>query len=457
MDSVENRSKLYSILSSLDKGDNKSIGKLLKGSVDESELHAVKKLKNEVISKTYGKYGLERYIRSVLDCWEDYIDTARINEAGSKKRHILSSILLSPAKLIAKTYDYLFSKTNSHLFSTASLGALVGEFAEIATFVAETDYYSPVLQTPFNSLLIEEFMANWPVFVEVPIITGLVSALSVLFMIAGTSRVFNYKKLSIQEIEDDIKKYNEEFKDTFKIYNKAFFNAKIEPSLKNLNALYMLSSTNAYMNAKDSDEKLREYEKSMLPYISKVLKKSINPKLIVHHSPKSVGGFTLVYNSIFGKLIKSKSYSPVFVNTERFNAVPEYLFALFHELAHGAGATTEQMASYYAEIAMDYAKEDFPLEGYDLFLSVNRLESAVATLSKKFRFENEFFSELEKLGVPSFIKESFNYNFNPRFSITFPLHEALYGSTVESKFSGLYASGPYIAKKMVEKGIIKTF
>jgi hypothetical protein len=292
---------------------------------------------------------------------------------------------------------------------------------------------------------------------EVPIITSLISMLSTVFIIGGTSRLFNHKKLEIEEIEKDIKAYSKEFKDTFKKYNEAFFRSKITPSLTNLNAIYMLSATKAYKNAMNSDEGLREYEKLMMPYISKVLKKSVNPDLILHHSPRGVGGFTLIYSSLIGKFIKRKSYSPVFLNTDRFNAVPEYLFGLFHEISHGAGATSEQMASYYAEEAMEFVKEDFPLEGYDLFLVVNRLESAISTLSLKFKSSDEFLTELNRLKLPKFIKESFSYNFNPSFSITFPVEEALYGSPIESKFSGLYASGPYIAKKMVEKGKIKTF
>ncbi|MCL5976385.1 MAG: hypothetical protein M1580_02195 [Candidatus Parvarchaeota archaeon] len=457
MDSVENRSKLYYLLSSLDIDDDKSIDHILKDSADESTADAVKKLNKDFIYKKYGKDGLERYLRSVLNYWDDYRSNESVTNKEFKKKHVLSSILLSPAKFVAKTYDYILRKTNSHFVSTTAMGTLAGGIASLATFIGETAYFSHSLHIPFTGLFAEEIMINWPAIAQVPIITGLISALSIAFIVGGTSAVFNHKKLTNEEIEYDIKKYSREFQDTFDSYNKALFNSKIEPSLENLNAIYMLSSTKAYKSAIGSEESLREYEKSMMPYISKTLKKHINYKLIFHHSPKGVGGFTLIYNSLLGKLAKKNSYSPVFLNTERLNAVPEYLFALFHELSHGAGATTEQMASYYAEKAMDSVKEDFPLEGYDLFLSVNRLESAISALSRKFKSNSDFLSELEKLNLPRFVEESFNYSFNPIFSVSFPVNEALYGGLIESKFSGLYASGPYLAKKMVEKGIIKTF
>ena len=367
MDSVENRSKLYSILSSLDAGDDKSINRILKDNTDKSTLNAIKKLKKDFIYQKYGKEGLERYLRSVLDYWDDYGSNDYINNPNIKQKHILSRILLSPAKFVAKAYDYILRKTNSHFISTTSMGTLTGGVASLATFIGETAYFSYSLHIPFASLFAEEFMVNWPFLVQVPIITGLISALSIAFIVGGTSGVFSHKKLTIEEIEHDIKNYSREFKKTFERYNKALFSSKIEPSLENINAIYMLSSSKAYASASYSEESLRKYEKSMLPYISNVLKKRINYKLILHHSPKGVGGFTLIYNSLLGKLIKKNSYSPVFLNTERLTAVPEYLFALFHELAHGAGATTEQMASYYAEKAMDSVKDDFPLEGYDLF------------------------------------------------------------------------------------------
>ncbi|MCL4376554.1 hypothetical protein M1558_03635 [Candidatus Parvarchaeota archaeon] len=457
MDSVENRSKLYSILASLDTDNLQSIDGILKDSVDESAINAVKNLNRDFVYKNYGKEGLERYLRSVLDCWDDYRSNEYANGKEVKKKHVLSSILLSPAKFVAKAYDYILRKTNSHFVSTTAMGTLAGGFASLLTFIGETAYFSSSLHIPFASLFAEELMVNWPALVQVPIITGLISALSVGFIVGGTSAVFGHKRLTIEEIEEDIKKYSREFNDTFDKYNKALFKSKVEPSLENINGIYMLSSAMAYKNASASEESLIEFEKSTLPYISNVLKKHVNYRLIFHHSPKGVGGFTLIYNSLLGKFAKKNSYSPVFVNTERLNAVPEYIFALFHELAHGAGATTEQMASYYAEKAMDSLKDDFSLEGYDLFLSVNRLESAISTLAKKFRSDSDFFSEIEKLNLPRFVKESFNYSFNPIFSAVFPVNEALYGGLIESKFSGLYASGPYIAKKMVEKGVIKTF
>jgi hypothetical protein len=457
MDSAEKRPKLYSILSSLDAGDYKSIDRLLNDSTDKATVNAIKKLNKDFVYNKYGKEGLERYLRSVLDYWDDYGRNKYSNSREIKKKHVLSNILLSPAKLVAKTYDYILRKTNSHFISTTAMGTLAGGIAEISTFMGENAYFSHLFNIPFATLFSQELMVNWPFLVQVPIITGLISALSVAFIVGGTSSVFNHKKLTKEEIEKDIKKYNREFQNVFNRYNKALFTSKIEPSLENINAIYMLSSVRAYESASDSEESLRKYEKSMLPYISAVLKKKLNYRLILHHSPKEVGGVTLIYSSLLGKLAKKNSYSPVFLNTERLNAVPEYIFALFHELAHGAGATTEQMASYYAEKAMDLMKNDFPLEGYDLFISVNKLESAISTLAMKFKSNSDLLSELDKLNLPRFVKESLNYSFNPRFSLTFPVSEALYGGLIESKFSGLYASGPYLAKKMVEKGIIKTF
>ncbi len=457
MDSVENRSKLYSILKSLDTDDVQSIDAILKDSVDESTINSIKSLDKDFIYKKYGKEGLERYLRSVLDYWDDYKSNESVNNKEIKKKHFLSSLLLSPAKLVARGYDYILRKTNSHFASTTAMGTLGGGIASVLAFVGETAYFSYSFHIPFASLFAQELMVNWPSLIETPLLTGLISALFVGFVVGGTSMVFNHKRLTIEEIERDIKKYSREFKNTFNKYNKALFKSEVEPSLENVNAIYMLSSTKAYKSASVSEESLREFEKAMLPYISKVLKKHVNYKLIFHHSPKGVGGFTLIYNSLLGKLAKKNSYSPVFVNTERLNAIPEYVFALFHELAHGAGATTEQMASYYAEKAMDSLKNDFLLEGYDLFLSVNRLESAVLTLAKKFKSNEDFLSEIDKLNLPYFVKESFGYSFDPIFSAVYPVNEALYGGLIESKFSGLYAYGPYIAKKMVEKGIIKTF
>ncbi|MCL5420588.1 MAG: hypothetical protein M1284_02430 [Candidatus Parvarchaeota archaeon] len=458
MTSEESKSILNSIIKDLNSKNKGRLEELIESAeIDESTAYALKNLDKKYVYENYRTEGLERYLRSILDDWGGYPLFKNVAAGGKTGKKVLYDLLLSPVKLVSKVYDYILSKTNSHFISTVSMGLLGGEIGSIAAFTGETAYYSAALHIPFTSLFSEELVYNSSFFVQIPLITGLISALFVGVVVGATPLVFNHKKIETDEIEKDIKKYSGEFNAVFSRYNDSFFKSTIEPSLVNINSIYMLSSSKAYAEISGSEDNLRKYETAMLPYIAQVIKKEVNPRLIIHRSPKNVGGFTLVYNSLAGKLIKKKSYSPVFLNTDRLTAVPEYLFALFHEISHGAGATSEQMASYYAEKAMEEAQKDFPLQGYDLFLSVNKLESAVAALSQKFHSNTEFFSELDRLNLPRFVRESFDYGFNPLFSITFPVSESLYGGRIESKFSGLYASGPYLAKKMVEKGLVKTF
>ncbi len=458
MQSEENKAEsLNNLLLSLNNNKH-NLNDILKENVyDQDTVNAVKNLKVDFVNKNYSPNGLERYLRSVIDYWEDNPILDKDVKTHENKRRLLYNILLSPAKLLAKTYDYILDKTNSHFLSTIGMSMVAGELVAATSFTAETAYFSYAFNDPFPSLFASEAVLNSSYFIQIPLLAAIVSSLFMGLVIGGTSLVFNYKKIDKQEIIEDIKKYSREFKKVFEKYNKAFFTSKIAPSFSNLNALYMLSCSNAYNSVSQSASSLREYETLMLPYISETLHKEISPRSIIHKSPKNIGGFTLVYNSVSGKFIKNKSYSPVFLNTDRLSAVPEYLFALFHELAHGAGASTEQMASYYAEKAIEKVQDDFPLEGYDLFLSVNKLESAIATLYSKVESKDEFFGVIKKLHLPKFVEESFNYSFNPSFSITFPLNEAFYSGKIESKFFGLYSSGPYLAEKMVEKGFVKTF
>lgn len=446
---------LEDLLNGLRKNDHQLVEGIMKERTsDRATVDAICSLNTEFADKNYGSDGLERYIRSILDYWDDYfVSECKVSSTG---KNTLYNVLMSPFKLIAKSYDYLLRKTNSHLTSAASIGAVYGELAGLALFTGETAYYSLLFNLSFLQLFTEEVVSNAAFFIQLPLISGLSLALANLAIVFGASSIFSHTKIGYDEIEADIKAYADRFRQVFGKYNAAFFSKETEPSLANINALYMLSSSKARFAVKTKDG-LKDYEKTMLSYISKALDKHINPNLVVHHSPSGVGGFTLIFSSLLGKFFRNNSYSPVFLNTERLNAVPEYLFALFHESAHGAGASSEQMASYYAEKAMEYAQKDFPLEGYDLFLAVNDLESAVSALSYKFQSKEGFFSELGKLGLPRFVEESFDNRFDPIYSITFPVREEMYGGRMESKFSGLYSSGLYIAKKMVEKGRIKTF
>jgi hypothetical protein len=422
---------------------------------NHSTISAVKKLDINKLKSEYGEIGLERYIRSITDQWED--SKLGYERNDKKIRRAIKSVLMSPAKFVAKTYDYVLNKTGSHFISTIAMGALTGEILFSASFFGETFYDSQIWNIPFFKLAREVLPYNISLFIELPAVLATFSAFSVGMIAGATTSVFNHKKIREDEIKDDIKKYSRQFRKIFSNYSHHIYNSSVEDSLQNLNAIYMLSSSKAYSKVITSEDNLRYYERSMVPYIEQVLHKKVNPALIFHHSPKNVGGFTLIYNSLIGKIFNKKSYSPVFLNTDRITALPEYLFALFHEISHGAGATTEQMASYYAQVAMEKTSKSHKLEGYDLFMSANKLESAVATLAKKFKSSEEFFLELDNLNLPKFVKDSFNYEFNPLYSINFPVAESLNAGPIESKFSGLYASGPYIASKMVEKGRVKTF
>lgn len=453
---VEDEADLHKAYANFKIGNKKDLEDLLYNEkFYNSTLDAVHKLNIEKVKKEYGEIGLDRYIRSITDTWDD--EDIQYPRKKHNLSSLLKSVLISPAKLIGKIYDYALSKTGSHLISTMASTSVAGELVGTLSFMGESAYISHSLNIPFLKLLSEEIPLQYQFFIQIPLITAAVAAVFIGMITGGTSMVFNHKMIEKKEIERDLRRYKDKFNRVFSNYSKEFFGSNIEDTLENLNSIYMMSSSKTYERISKSKEDLKRYEKEMLPYIEHVIKKDVNPNLVFYRSPKGVGGFTLIYNSILGKFFKHRSYSPVFLNVNRIKAVPEYLFALFHEISHGAGATTEQMASYYASIAMEKVSKKYPLQGYDLFISANNLESAVATFAKKFKSKEEFFSRLKELNLPKFVIDSFDSRFNPFYSITFPLYEAMFSGPVESKFTGLYASGPYIAYKLVKKGIIKTF
>ncbi len=415
----------------------------------------------------YGEAGVERYVGSLLGITAtqgyrsmllDEIVSKESVSRLSKSGRVLGKILTSPGKFFSAAYDFTLRKTGSHIAADISMAFAGTETMYGGWFVYETTYFSSLYHIPFWQLFIEELPMNLPSMVGYGVITGalVVGLRSVL--IAATRKKFSPDILNVREVEKDIRKYVKDFNAIYSQYRSSFLN-KVDTggvSLRELNAIYMMSSTKASVYMMNGMNSIKEYEKSVLPYEEAVLHKKLKQKSIIHRSPRGVGGATMLFSSLIGKGQKKGVHGYVFVNSTRACAAPEYIFGVYHELAHHAGAASEPMASYYAMLAMEKLAEDHPLEGYDLYTSVNKLLSAVGTMRRKYDTADEYRKELRRLRLPRFVYESFDVDFNPPDSIAPPMREAA-SDSVDAVFADLYVSGPYIAFKEVERGHMKVF
>ncbi len=437
----------------------------LEPSVIKSTSKSANNLNYEAAVAKYGKDGVDRYYKSLLDIdVNTNLESLLPDDSVQRKTPVLkkalgyaSKALLSPISACFGIYNFVLNKTNNHTLANASLVGSFGELATAGMFALETAYYSAALHIPFGQLFMEELPVNIPTFIETGALVTVGGTLLMNMIVMHLQKKFNADYLERTAIEKDIKKYKKEFYATYKKYSGSFLNdRRDEVSLKDLNAVYMMSSSKASNYMMDSIANTKLYEEEVIPFIEESLGKKVKASSIIHKSPSGVGGATFIPSSLMGKLFKKGVHGYVFVNRKRAVAAPGYIFADYHELSHHAGATSEQMASYYAMQAMDKLAQTKPLEGYDLYTATNRLLSAVGALKKKYSNIDDYMSRLRKLDLPGFVYDSFDEKFDPMNSITPPMYEIAEESS-DSKFADLYVSGPYLASKLVEKGGIRTF
>jgi hypothetical protein len=438
----------------------------------------------------YGEIGVERFYRELLGLWEqrNYVDirpvprnykkiripihkgeTNNLEEKLSIKKNKLNALkdkvidalswVAFPLKFMSKTYDFILKKTNNHLLSYAVSIIPFYETLQLSGMVAFSAFASSTYNLPFlatlNTVLDFTFL---PAFIYGGAAECLAAVGILGGIVAAESRFFSVSKIDKDEIVRDISKLSTEFYTVWSRYNKFINNSKAASvSLAELNATYMLITTKNSFCDKPSRKELKDHDVRLLASIEHSLGKKVSRYSIIHHSFEGVGGITAMVPSVLmGKITRKHAFGPIFINKNRISAHPSYDFAVAHEFAHAAGAITEPMANYHALNAFDDLADKYPRCGYDLYATTNRLCFAVSALSTKIKDTAVLKATLKKAGVPTFVLQAFDENFDPEHSPVPPLKNTLENIT-ESKFADLYAASSYIASKLVEHNEVKPF
>ena len=455
------------------KVDDKSsiLEKLLNGSpdfkrLDEKYSHLesyFEYLDREKAKRLYGQEGLRRYYAESLD-----LDLSDLYKPTAQERHrtasrfkkglagIIGYTALLPFKIFSKTYEFILRKTGNHLAASGvAAGGAVGavELGVIgaASYTIASTYPKASFYFEFLSFL----KSGLPFVIGGAALAGVLSMSATMGILSLQKILYHVKKDSIDEIKDDIREYTENFYRVWRKYESEVSNYKLdEVGIGTLDAVYSL------VTSKVSPTQLtdiKEHDKNIMPAVSSALGKKTYAGSIIHKCPPNLGGITLVPAAVAGFFMRKHVYNFVFVNKERRYNAPNYDFPVAHELAHAAGHIPESMANAYALRAMKRLNEQYPMNGYDLFIAVNKLGYAVGALKSIIKDKDRFDEALIELKTPKFILdvlESDNYSYN---SAVPPICSLKKSFSLEAWFIGLYTTGAYVATKKLEKKVGESF
>lgn len=417
----------------------------------------------------YGKRGIRRFYSAALYNIEEsergkalLENLLQADYSSQKERHKRTwkkplkralSYLVYPAKIFSGIYDLALKTIKSHAIAYGLAATGLYESLMFSNAAISTGLYSLTAgASGLTPLQVFDFYLSYEApYMEIAAIAVPLFSIGVLGgLVFSQRRLFSTKKVDMITIEDDIKKLSSDLDHVIGRYTKFTNDSDAgDLSLSGLDSIYAMATTRGSIESYKDIKRLVKHERELLPSMEKVTGKKISPRSIVHRCPDGVGGVTLVFPTcLMGKLFRKHIYGPVFVNPRRAYVGPSYDFALLHELSHAGGATSEPAANYTAMKAIDDLAERFPMRGYDIYSSANKLCYAVGALGEKMNDRDGFLAKLQGLNVPKSILESFDRKFDPEHSPVPPMDE-LFGRGSEKYFARLYVGNSYVAGKLL--------
>ncbi len=418
---------------------------------------------NDAAISRYGMEGGLRFYEGVKETFLGMQDHTLVRHPNRpKKTSLLSKLLtIEPIHFFLTVFDRTVAKSKHRLLSASA-----GAFA-LTTYLQSIMFSLGALSAQAaTGLPIQEIFSSIPSSVLISMfLVGPIS--SAVFIGAAQSTLVGFNKIrnsgkgiTLEEIESDIQRYSSDFRKVWDSYVDNFSKNKTEdPSVAEINGMYMLVTTRESIFANKNKRNLKVHDRSILDTIKRVYKKEISSNVIFHPDIRNIGGVTLLPSVLLGLSTRKSDYifGPVILNKLRLYANPNYDDALAHELAHAAGFMSESRANYFALKVMDELNHEHPLEGYDIYSSVNRLCFAVSALSDKLKDEERFQERLTALSVPKFVFQAIRSPFSPEISPLPGLEEALSGEfgKMNAEFSKQYSTNTYYVTKKVEKGMLR--
>ena len=312
----------------------------------------------------YDIWGVKRFYRAFL---YDTLQSQRKTKENSPLQK-----MLSPVRQLSgfAAYDYILKKTGSHIFANGVRGAvfmaaLQSAAVPITALIVSTCFGIPASTGCSPTPFLENFYTLVSTSLPMQLATtvpagGLVGAFGILAIIGLERAFYSGKKLSPESIKQDIIRYVKEFNIVYDRYRDLLKTSSPgdNVSLNELNAVYMLSSSNisdaytdasifrplerihnfvcdiighargaksglwnklrsmynasikyAYSYSEDlrrPNRELRAHERDVLPAIKEALNGEISTLSIAHLCPEGVGGFTTVFpTSVIGQAVSA--------------------------------------------------------------------------------------------------------------------------------------------------------
>lgn len=251
-----------------------------------------------------------------------------------------------------------------------------------------------------------------------------------------------------RDIEEDVKRYSDEFKSIWRTYSENLLNFKEDdPPIELVDAMYAMVANKIDHNKRENRRYLLEHDKELLKNLSDLIGRDITIKNIQYvNMSDDVLGKT---NSLSIKINRhrNKIFGKIYINKD-IKFEPDHDLALLHEAMHLNGESNEFIAEAAAIGLLEKINHD-KMTGFDILLTLNKLYYAVTALNEKFDDPAAMYSELKRLNAPCFILDSFK-----KESLFLPLKYFLTSDTekrktLDYKKESLYTAKTYYISKLL--------
>ncbi len=433
--------------------DDSDLEKLL---ADYPSLLKYRNYLNSNAAKKYGIRGVYRFYSGLIGVLapELIIRHGTVKPHGLKYKIKKAIGLLSPLNSSTAVYNKLGNYTKSDsILNGVRVSSLLAHF--MAYFLPALFFIPAQLMAGNGEQTLTETLLSQ---------TGLYmfSSIALSGFLMGSLANYVVKKVSFwkrnkvsiseEEISEDLASYSVELNRIVNDYKIRFSNDKeTAVTLEEFVGLYKMLSFPISMKTEWDIAETRGQEEKTLASIKNVLKKVPNRKSIKYsfsNSPNDVGS-AFWFRPFLGRLHKRKIVGKTTININDVGSNLEYSLYLGHEFSHLAGAASEPIAEFYAKKILEDLSENYPHEGYDMLRATERLCDVINAFYYLVRDPKKLRKSLKKAGVPLFILEAFDNDYNSIPIQFYTSEEDIYNPDL------LYKSFVYYVSKREERGELK--
>ena len=263
---------------------------------------------NDAAIERYGMEGGLRFYEGVKETFLSMNDHTLVRHPSRPKKAgpLSRLLLLEPIHLFLTIFDRMIAKSKHRMLSVSA-----GAFAFTAYIQSIIYAMSAISIQTVTGVSIERLLGSVPpsvlatTFLAGPASSALLVNCAQSTLVSFNKVRNNGKDISIDEIESDIRRYADDFRNVWQLYSANFASTPVNnPSIAEINGMYILVTARESISASKNKQSLKLHERSILDTIERVYGKQISSNVIFHPDIRNIGGVTLLPSVVLACLFR---------------------------------------------------------------------------------------------------------------------------------------------------------